>query len=120
VVLKPESIKGEKIIAFAGIGAPFSFFHILRELLPETVYGIPFPDHFSYSCIDSAQIKKVFFDRRADYLITTEKDISKVGKYFNDLPLYFLKINADISEIPGQAQNFDEILNRITKFNLNT
>ena len=113
VVLKPEDIKGKKIVAFAGIGAPFSFFHILHDLLPETIYGIPFPDHFSYSHIDSSQIKKVFFNCRADYLLTTEKDISKVGKYFDDLPLYFLKISSNISEIPGQTQNFDEILSGI-------
>lgn len=105
-----EQLKNKKIVAFSGIGNPFGFFFLLLNTFPKKIYGIIFPDHFSYTYFDLQEIKNIFLKHKSDFLITTEKDVVKIEKkYFQDIPFYFLEIEP-IIENKGM---FDKILDKI-------
>jgi len=96
--ISPSEIKGKRVVAFAGIGNPFSFFSLILKLKPEIVYGIPFPDHFKYKYRDYKEIKKIFFTTSSHFILTTEKDIYKLENFQDIENLYFVKIEPVIDE----------------------
>jgi tetraacyldisaccharide 4'-kinase len=76
-----DTLKGLRGVAFAGIADPAAFFRDLEEeglLLAAT---IPFPDHCSYREAEVREIMLAAHQYGADYLVTTEKDGVKLGKY---------------------------------------
>jgi tetraacyldisaccharide 4'-kinase len=72
-----HSLKGRRVVAFAGIGRPEKFAETLRGLSAELVSLTPFPDHHPYSDVEVSRLADDA--QRADAtLVTTEKDFVRV------------------------------------------
>lgn len=75
-----ESLRGMKVLAFAGIGEPGPFFEELRVLGLDVVHTIPLPDHAAYTPSQLAGLTAAFRDCGADCAVTTEKDGVKLRR----------------------------------------
>jgi tetraacyldisaccharide 4'-kinase len=64
----------KKCVAFCGIGNPASFTETLGELGFIVQETITFPDHHRYRITDLQKIQRIFEERKAEYIVTTEKD----------------------------------------------
>jgi tetraacyldisaccharide 4'-kinase len=80
--LQPEaaqvaSLRGKRVLAFAGIGDPARFFSTLRASGIDVVRERAFADHHPYS---RAEIETLIDEARRDVLIlvTTEKDLARL------------------------------------------
>jgi tetraacyldisaccharide 4'-kinase len=69
-----DSLRGRKVLAFAGIGEPGSFFEELRALGLDVVHTLPFPDHAAYTPAQLAALAAAFRVCGAECAVTTEKD----------------------------------------------
>lgn len=94
----PDSLRGKRLFAFAGLADNEQFFESLRRegLTVERTRG--FPDHHRYSALDLAQIRHAA--RGTDAIVTTEKDAVKIQA-------------ADIVAIPAEFIFDDDVLQRI-------
>lgn len=72
-----ETLRGRKVVAFAGIGRPSKFFGELIAMGAEIVEAVPFPDHHPYSAAEIAALKERAGPTRL--LITTEKDFVRLS-----------------------------------------
>ena len=80
--LKPDeaqvaSLRGRRVLAFAGIGDPTRFFNTLRSSGIEVAGQRAFADHHAYS---QAEIESLIAEakREALTLVTTEKDLARL------------------------------------------
>lgn len=74
-----ESFQDKKILAFAGIGAPESFFEGLRKKGLAPVATLSFSDHATYDTKTITALVEAAETVGVDFLITTEKDGVKLG-----------------------------------------
>lgn len=72
-----SSLKGKKVVAFAGIGWPEKFFNSMEDAGIQVIEAYPFPDHAFYS---AAEIKTLVDKARSlgATLVTTEKDFVRL------------------------------------------
>jgi len=73
---KPK-VKNKKILAFAGIGNPDSFFKLLEKNNFNIKKRISFPDHYSYKKEDIKKLQTLAKNENLK-LITTEKDFFRL------------------------------------------
>lgn len=88
-------INNKNCSAFCGIGNPGSFQSHLKNLGFQVTNIRIFPDHHHYRLNDLELIRNDY-SRKADIIITTEKDCVRLEKFKNELagfPLYFLEIS---------------------------
>jgi tetraacyldisaccharide 4'-kinase len=85
--LQPEaaqvaSLRGKRVLAFAGIGDPARFFGTLRASGVDVVRERAFADHHPYS---RAEIETLIDEARRDALtpVTTEKDLARLRQGFS-------------------------------------
>jgi tetraacyldisaccharide 4'-kinase len=71
------SLKGARLVAFAGIGRPRKFFTTLREVGAVLVAERGFPDHHRYQETELDQLARAAASQGAT-LITTEKDFVRL------------------------------------------
>lgn len=80
-VLEPEAeataLKGQPVVAFAGIGRPEKFFASLEKLGAKVVEAYAFPDHYRYQAPEIGQLVTTAANRSAA-LITTTKDYVRI------------------------------------------
>ncbi len=77
-LLPPETLKGRKILAFAGIARPESFERTLLDL-GATIAGFEaFPDHYEYRPKDLARVWERASRSGAEAMVTTEKDLVRL------------------------------------------
>ena len=71
------SLRGRRVLAFAGIGDPTRFFNTLRASGIEVAGQRAFADHHAYS---QAEIESLIAEakREALTLVTTEKDLARL------------------------------------------
>lgn len=69
-----DSLRGRRVLAFAGIGEPRPFFAELRALGLDVVHTVPLPDHAAYTPAQLTELTAAFRACGADCAITTEKD----------------------------------------------
>jgi tetraacyldisaccharide 4'-kinase len=72
-----ESLRGKRVLAFAGIGDPARFFRTLRAFGIEVVAERTFPDHHPFSDDEIAALRAEA-KRDALTLVTTEKDLARL------------------------------------------
>jgi len=72
-----DSLRGKRVLAFAGIGDPIRFFRTLRASGIEVVLERAFPDHHPFS---QSEIETLIADAKRDALtpVTTEKDLARL------------------------------------------
>jgi tetraacyldisaccharide 4'-kinase len=71
-----ETLRGQTILAFAGIGRPAKFFETLVALGATLAEAVCFPDHHVYAEAEIAALKA---RARGRPLVTTEKDLVRLG-----------------------------------------
>ena len=96
-----ENFKNKEVIAFAGIGNPENFFHLLNENNINIKKTYSFPDHYSYSEND---FNKIIENKNIKF-ITTEKDYLRM----NDQQ----KQRCDFVKIELEIENKNELINLI-------
>ncbi len=102
--ISQNKIKNGKKILISAIGNPKSFEQILKgTIFDNYIKHLALPDHFLYTKKFLNKLKKMIKEEKIDYIITTEKDYTKLkGK---NLPLIIIKIKTSFEET--------EILERI-------
>ncbi|MFN7039192.1 MAG: tetraacyldisaccharide 4'-kinase [Alphaproteobacteria bacterium] len=88
--------KDKNYIAFAGIARPSKFFETLKKLNINIVLEKKFPDHYYYRQSDIEQLKMLAYKYKAS-LITTEKDIVRIQKYYHN-EIFTLPIEIDLDK----------------------
>ena len=96
-----ENFKNKEVVAFAGIGNPSNFFHLLKENNINVKKTYSFPDHYNYSEND---FSKIIGDKNMK-IITTEKDYFRM----NDRQ----KQNCDFVKVDLEIENKNEFVNLI-------
>ena len=71
-------LRGKRVFAFAGIGRPEKFFDTLSSLGADVAGVRAFPDHYTYSPAQLAELHAKAEEAGA-MLITTEKDRARIG-----------------------------------------
>lgn len=74
----PQSLHGQSVVAFAGIGRPEKFFDMLRTLGAQIVVAHPYPDHHRFSTAELSDLKQAA-QRTGALLVTTEKDFARLA-----------------------------------------
>ena len=96
-----ENFKNKEVVAFAGIGNPSNFFHLLKENNINVKKTYSFPDHYNYSEND---FSKIIGDKNMK-IITTEKDYFRM----NDRQ----KQNCEFVKVDLEIENKSEFVNLI-------
>lgn len=73
-----ESLRGQRVVAFAGIGDPVKFYHTLQEIGARVTAFHPFEDHYSF---DAADIQPILDEAYAigAVPVTTAKDAVRLS-----------------------------------------
>jgi tetraacyldisaccharide 4'-kinase len=71
-------LRGAKLVAWAGIGAPERFFGLLKALGAELIDAVAFPDHHPLSPAEAQEVLARARGRAA-MLVTTEKDLARLA-----------------------------------------
>ncbi len=90
-----EQLKDKKIFAFCGIGNPEAFLNTIKALGPELVGSKVYNDHHHYSDDCLADICRQAAHLKADLILTTQKDWTKITRLApakRDIPLTYLAI----------------------------
>ncbi|MGA7161834.1 MAG: tetraacyldisaccharide 4'-kinase [Bacteroidota bacterium] len=95
-----SSVKGKHAVAFCGIGQPESFRESLQDIGIIVSSMITFDDHHSYSDSDVRNIVAEQEKLKAEYIITTEKDMARLSSFeFSETyPLFCLEIEVTVRE----------------------
>lgn len=92
-----SALRGKRVLAFAGIGDPARFFRTLRASGVDVVTEQAFADHHPFS---ESEIQRLIAEARRDALIlvTTEKDIARIGSgesYEHDIVPFAVTLELD-------------------------
>ena len=104
-----NSLRDKKVIAFCGIGNPFSFEKTLKSSGVEILNAFFFLDHYIYSQNDFLSLEEERKKVGADFLITTEKDSIRLPDVEKQsIPL--LVVNVELKIVSGEEKLW-EVLN---------
>lgn len=93
-----ELFSNRSVFAFAGIGNPQSFQKMLHQLDLKLLDFWVYPDHHFYAPHELQKIAKWAKQKGAVAVVTTEKDAVRLTlPWPGELPLYYLKIQLDIT-----------------------
>lgn len=90
-----EQLKGKKVFAFCGIGNPEAFMTTITSLGAELAGSKVYDDHYLYTNKCLAEIYKQAENLKADLILTTMKDWTKVTPLLqpdSKIPLAYLEI----------------------------
>ena len=91
-----NSIREKKVVAFAGIGNPKSFFELLTKKNLNVIRKISFPDHHKFTDNDLDKIINLSNENNA-IILTTEKDYERLDHKYKSL-IYHTKLNVKIEK----------------------
>jgi len=103
-VINPDALSGRRAFAFAGIADPAYFFETALSCKIALVGERAFSDHHYFSAQELKQLERSARAKGAEMLLTTEKDLARMGELKPDMPVRALEIEPDFF---GQE---DEIL----------
>jgi tetraacyldisaccharide 4'-kinase/lipopolysaccharide heptosyltransferase II len=95
----PEALRGQRLLAFAGLARPEVFTQTLKDLGVELAgFGV-FPDHYPYRDQDRQDLLQGATASGAAALVTTAKDWARLGEnWTGPLPLWILEVEAHLEE----------------------
>lgn len=103
-----ESLPGRRVAAFCGIGNPRGLEKTLESLKCDIVAFQEFPDHHLYQAADVAALERWAKDSAAEIVLTTEKDLVKLGvDSLGGIPLWALRI--EMQFLSGQDRVEDKL-----------
>ncbi len=106
-----SQLDGKQVAAFCGIGNPSSFLRSLESLGARVAKQMIWPDHFAYAAKDVKLIAEESTASGAQMVVTTEKDVVRLGARAGDIPgLTALRVSLKIERELHLAQH---ITNRI-------
>lgn len=100
----PESLRGQSVAAFCGIGRPLAFVHTLLRLGPSRLWVALFPDHHPYSPGEVEAVAQAARGARAQWLLTTEKDAARCPPTRATLPVWVLEIDVALFPEPSEEE----------------
>jgi tetraacyldisaccharide 4'-kinase len=113
-VMKAEELAKRNAVAFSGIGNPKSFEDLLKYTNVNVVKHFIYSDHHWYKDNDFKTIVKTRKQTHADFIVTTEKDMARMGKRFPEFLETEQVIVAEVrQEIFSGEQKFNELLSRL-------
>jgi len=80
-----EELRNKKIFAFCGIGNPDAFLGTIKGLGADTAGSKVYNDHHYYTENDIAEIHEKAKEFKADFILTTQKDWTKIITGFRSL-----------------------------------
>ncbi len=90
-----DELKDKRVLAFCGIGNPQAFFNTVNGLGCDTVGSETYDDHYRYTDDCLADIYEQAGHLKADLILTTQKDWTKITQLApvkKDIPLAYLAI----------------------------
>ena len=102
-----NEFKNEKVVCFAGIANPDSFFNLLKDNNINILEKISFPDHYNYSDNELENLVNKAKENNAT-LLTTEKDFFRIEENHRK-NIKHLKIKVEI-------ENKKQFIEEINKF----
>jgi tetraacyldisaccharide 4'-kinase len=95
--LEAARLDGMRVLLVSGIGNPEAFERTARDLGMEIVGALRFPDHHAYSRSEIAEVEKRADRIGARAIVTTHKDIVKIGSWFTGpVPVCHLGIAVEV------------------------
>jgi tetraacyldisaccharide 4'-kinase len=93
-------LKEKSLLAVCGIARPERFFSMLEKEGIKPRLSLTFPDHHTYPNSTRKKIFAAFHAVKTHAVITTEKDVFKLGalKKADMFPVYFNKIDLQVEE----------------------
>jgi tetraacyldisaccharide 4'-kinase len=91
-----KSLAGKSVFAFCGIGSPHSFFESLEVLGADVVATQAMEDHVHYGPETVESLKKSLSENKADFAVTTQKDMVKLSKVDLGKPILALAVAMEI------------------------
>ena len=73
-----DRLKDKKVFAFCGIGNPDAFLKTIKNIEADLVGSKIYNDHYHYTDNDIAEICRKADDLKADLILTTQKDWTKI------------------------------------------
>jgi tetraacyldisaccharide-1-P 4'-kinase len=91
------TISGKRVLAFAGVAAPWRFFHDVQSLCLQAV-PLALPDHATYDFQTIGNLNKIARERYCEACVTTWKDAVKLEALASafDVPCYVLEQEARV------------------------
>ncbi|MFC1738586.1 tetraacyldisaccharide 4'-kinase [Planctomycetota bacterium] len=77
-----EQLKGKRVFAFCGIANPDAFMETITKLGAKLTGSKIYNDHHSYTNNDITDIRKQSKDSKAELILTTQKDWTKINTNF--------------------------------------
>jgi tetraacyldisaccharide 4'-kinase len=105
----PETIRGEKCLAFSGIAKNEDFSRVLSDFGCRPANLMNFPDHHEFSVNDIQAILRTATKNQVEFLITTEKDRVKLPKNIF-LPMKIYSLGVRISFIEDDKDRFHDFI----------
>lgn len=96
-----SELQGKKILAFAGVASPHSFFNLIESFGGLIVERRVFPDHHNFRAEEVQGILQ-FARKNSLLVLTTEKDIVKLRRVSADRDILFVEV--DLQFIAGEAE----------------
>ncbi len=95
----PEALRGQRLLAFAGLARPEVFGQTLKDLGVELAgFGV-FPDHYPYRDLDRQDLLKGATASGAAALVTTAKDWARLGEeWTGPMPLWVLEVETHLED----------------------
>ena len=88
-----ESISGQSVLAFCGIGNPAAFRKTLDRCGVRVAKLMPFPDHYRYTSCGCGELVRTARELGADSFLCTMKDLVKLDRLdFSEFPLRAVSI----------------------------
>ncbi|MCE5324542.1 tetraacyldisaccharide 4'-kinase [bacterium] len=91
-------VKGRRVLAFCGIGKPQSFIDMLESLGAIVVKQLVFSDHHEYSHEDISLIESERSSSSAEAIVTTQKDLARLGELVRINNLHILVIRLEVED----------------------
>jgi len=93
-----NQIKKAKLMLASGIGNPASFENTLHEMGLKWLEHIIYPDHYHYDQTVILKLNEQLKLNKPDYLLTTEKDYTKLRKAEIRCPIVVLRIKFQLDK----------------------
>src|SRR4030095_14136489 len=76
-----EWCKEKRVLLVSGVGHAASFRNTAEELGVSVIDEVAYPDHYTYSEDDVGTLRERAIERKAEVVLTTEKDAAKIRPY---------------------------------------
>jgi tetraacyldisaccharide 4'-kinase len=103
-----HNLRGLRVLAFCGIAKPKPFLDSLHQLGANVIKEQTFADHYWYTPQDLAQLDAQAHKAKADFLVTTEKDLVRfAGAHQMQCPVATIRQETDwLGDLPRAVEQY--------------